>query len=399
MTKRLLAIAFFLLTSNAYSQQEIKFKHLNTNHGLSQSFVLSIAQDKKGFMWIATYGGLNKYDGYKFTAYHHNVADSTSLRNNRIRALLADSKGRLWIGTESGLDQFDAQRNIFVHVKIDLCIVDIMEDSQGNIWVCTDKGLTLIDSHNNKPFQTYSYENKKFRMACEDKAGKFWILLESNSSILVFNPKDHTFHSHPLPPDFNKEGKSRIEDLFVLKDHTGVMWFSLNNYLYRYDSVTTNFIEHNHGNGVSGNIHSLVEDADGNLWICSRNGISVLDKARKNLSFHQHSLDNDDGLSENFIITMYRDASDNLWIGSRNTGLNIVFRAGNNFKLYKHQAGNPQSLNNNVVKAIVKDKQGKLWFGTDGGGLNLYNKDGSFSFYKHDPKDPNSLPNNLILAD
>jgi ligand-binding sensor domain-containing protein/signal transduction histidine kinase len=429
MLKTIFIILIFF-TFNAFSQPKgAKFKHLNTNHGLSQGFVISIEQDSKGFMWFGTQTGLNKYDGYKFTVYLHNPQDSTSIRDNRIPTLLTDSKGRFWVGTARGLDQFDVQRNTFVHFKPDLNISDILEDKKGNIWICSDKGLSLVDI-TNKSLISYQYSDKKnrpLRAICEDSKGNLWLGSEADGKgVFLFNPDQKSYKYYPFQKDANNsEGDSRVERFRIYEDHPstasalaqfgnvarfqiyedhfGVMWVSLNNGLYRFDNITNSFIKYryqsNNQNSIEGdNVHSLVEDADGNLWIGHRNGISILDITRQKFSHYNYDLNQPDGLSENFITTIYKDNSDNLWIGSRNTGLNILFRTGSNFKRYAHELNNSQSLTNNVVKAIVKDKRGRLWLGTDGGGLNLFTEDGSFFSYMHDPKDPKSLPNNLILA-
>jgi signal transduction histidine kinase/ligand-binding sensor domain-containing protein/CheY-like chemotaxis protein len=400
-------VVFIFISFSAYSQEaRVKFKHLNTNHGLSQSFIISIAQDKKGFMWFGTETGLNKYDGYKFTVYLHNPKDSTTIRNNRVGCILSDSKGRLWVGTAAGLDQYDAERNVFVHFDIEDNISAILEDSKGNIWICSTTGLSLVDENNHTSLVTYQYtenEDMWLQTINEDTEGNIWVGAAGDSKgVFVFNPKQKIFQYYPFQK-INTEKGIVVVEFCIIRDHSGVMWVSLNNGLYSYDKATNSFTKYRHlandkNSIASDNVHCLAEDADGNLWIGHRTGLSIMDKSRKKFSRYEYDLDDPQGLSENFITTIYRDNSNNLWIGSRNTGLNIFFRTGNNFKLYAHEVNNPKSLNNNVVKAIVKDKKGRLWLGTDGGGLNLQNADGSFFAYKHDSENPKSLPNNLVLS-
>ena len=102
----LLSLTVFLcLSLSAYAAGggKITFSHLSTNEGLSQSTVLSIAQDKKGFMWFATLDGLNRYDGYEFTSYKNNPDDTTTIAENIIRDVFIDSSNNLWAGTGKGL--------------------------------------------------------------------------------------------------------------------------------------------------------------------------------------------------------------------------------------------------------------------------------------------------------
>ncbi len=392
---------FYCIAGSA--QQRLKFKHLNTDQGLSQSYVTSFKQDKNGFMWVGTAIGLNKYDGYKFTTYQHNPTDSTSIGRDMVTSLLVDSKGRLWVGTDNGLDRFDLEQEVFVHYQLKSYVHDILEDKNGNIWISADSGLSIVDEAN-QSVTTYSpLEDMKFRTICVDSKGNFWVSVRTDGKgIFMFDTQKKNFKYHPVK-DITDE-KQSTNDAYFFKDHSGVLWISIVDRLYYYDDASNDFII-KHQLKVSGNtiaerdnIHALTEDANGNIWIAHLNGISILDKTRQKFSRLTYNLDYPDGLTENFITTVYRDNSNNLWIGSRNTGISIFFWAGNNFKLYAHEVNNPKSLNNNIVKAIVKDKEGKLWLGTDGGGLNLQQEDGSFYPYVHDPNDPKTLPNNLILA-
>lgn len=406
MARALFTISFLLSFTVSAQKSDVKFHHLNTNNGLSQSHIVCMAQDKKGFMWFGTENGLNKYDGYKFTVYLHNSEDATTVRDNRIAATRVDSKGRFWVGTAIGLDQFDFQKNAFVHFNINEPIFDILEDKKGNIWICTNTGLGLVDSTglSATTYRPLDKQDMLLRSVYEDSKGNLWTgSLANPTGVFIFDPKQKTFTFHPFRKKGTDPEKFKPIEIRIFEDHSGIIWVSTNNGLYRADADTNNFIKYPHQEGktssvASDNIRCLGEDADGNLWIGNANGISVLDKTRRNFSHHQYDLDNPEGLTENFMTTFFRDNADNLWIGSRNTGINVLFRTGNNFKLYAHEINNDHSLNNNVVKAIVKDKKGRLWLGTDGGGLNLLQQDGSFKAYKHDPKDPNSLPNNLILA-
>src|SRR5713101_4757946 len=93
-------------------EREIKFKHLNINEGLAQSTVHAIAQDRLGFLWFGTADGLIKYDGYTFTRYNKNSADSNTISENEIFRLLVTRDGNLWIATvNNGLNCYDHERD------------------------------------------------------------------------------------------------------------------------------------------------------------------------------------------------------------------------------------------------------------------------------------------------
>ena len=76
---------------------DMKFRRLDTRDGLSNSQINDIFQDSKGFIWIATSYGLNRYDGYRFRTFYSDVNDTTTLRNNYVNDIWEDYAGRLWL--------------------------------------------------------------------------------------------------------------------------------------------------------------------------------------------------------------------------------------------------------------------------------------------------------------
>jgi len=134
--------------------QTIRFERISGQDGLSQNTILSILQDRRGFMWFGTEGGLNKYDGYHFTVYKHGD-DPTTLSDDYVSAIHEDPDGSLWVGTRSGLDRLDRATGTFEHYRHDpddptslggTWVVVIYEDNQGTLWIGTeDGGLDRLD--------------------------------------------------------------------------------------------------------------------------------------------------------------------------------------------------------------------------------------------------------------
>ena len=87
----------FAIDGNA--QNQIQFKHLNIDKGLSNSRVTAIVQDSLGFIWIGTKNGLNRYDGASFKVFNQK---NSSISSDDISALKIDGQGKLWIGTIGG---------------------------------------------------------------------------------------------------------------------------------------------------------------------------------------------------------------------------------------------------------------------------------------------------------
>ena len=149
-----LNIFYSLILINA-QQNQINFEHISIKDGLSNSIIKSIIQDNKGFLWIGTENGLNKFDGYKFTTYIHDPQDPNSLNSNEITVLFEDHLGLIWVGTEKGIHVFDRNLDRFLLYQDDnvdtskLEILSIYQDDKNILWVGTDEGLYIYNRNNN----------------------------------------------------------------------------------------------------------------------------------------------------------------------------------------------------------------------------------------------------------
>src|SRR5262245_48321900 len=106
--------AFLLISPIAFTQtRPIRFQHLSVEQGLSANLVYGITQDKKGFIWLATTDGLNRFDGHNVEVFRHKLGDKNSLPDNAIYCLFTDSRGIVWIGLPRGLARYDEHTNSF----------------------------------------------------------------------------------------------------------------------------------------------------------------------------------------------------------------------------------------------------------------------------------------------
>ncbi|RZL33600.1 MAG: hybrid sensor histidine kinase/response regulator, partial [Pedobacter sp.] len=148
---RIISILFLALTifsfENAFAQN-LKFKHISVEDGLSNSTIECIFQDHRGFIWFGTRDGLNKYDGNQITVYKNNQK-ATSLSDNFIRCIFEDKNKTLWIGTSDGLNKFNAEKDNFTSYRskdknATNTITSLAETDQG-IWIGTyGGGLNLL---------------------------------------------------------------------------------------------------------------------------------------------------------------------------------------------------------------------------------------------------------------
>jgi signal transduction histidine kinase/ligand-binding sensor domain-containing protein len=416
-------LSFFLLNSwlFAFSQKKhVKFEHIGTNMGLSQSNVISIFQDSRGFMWFGTRDGLNKYDGYKFTVYKYSAENLNSPSHNAIMDIAEDDQGNLWLATwGGGLNMFDWKKDKFTHYRYDAqdtsgigkdWISKLFRDSEGNLWIATEGGgLNMYDKKNNN-FIRYQHDKNDpeslsddwVKDITEDAQHNLWIGTKTGG-LNLFNKKTKTFRRF-LHDDKNSKSLSSDFDLVLFIDSRNKLWVGTGGGgLNLFDRGNEGFIHfktdpHNNNSLPANVVKAINEDDDGNLWIGIENGgLSIFNTFTG--TFDNHLQDDADktSLNDNSIWSIHRDDKGNMWTGTFSGGINFVSRDANKFIHYRH-TNSPFSLSNNSVLSICGDSKENVWIGTDGGGMNLFDdKKGTFTHYKHDPLNNNSICGNYIL--
>ena len=98
-------IFFFLCTFAQESDLEFSQNYTISN-GLAHNGVTSILEDSRGYIWVGTFEGLNRYDGYEFKTIKNTLSDAVFV-SNRIRSLKEDTKGNIWIGTDEGISLYN----------------------------------------------------------------------------------------------------------------------------------------------------------------------------------------------------------------------------------------------------------------------------------------------------
>jgi ligand-binding sensor domain-containing protein/signal transduction histidine kinase len=410
-------IAFLLTVSlfSAYSQpNRLQFKHLTPDDGLSSSTVTCILQDSKGFMWIGTYYGLNRYDGYHFIVYNNNSADATSLPHNLVWTLFEDSGKNLFIGTSAGLSMYDWQKDRFVNFMDDpSCplssyknsVLHIDEDSLGNFWLATDRGLIYFDRKNNKavhytqePGNPKSLSYYNVENVFIDSRNDVWV--STKKGLNLFHPETGTFE-HVLKTQRPGQDISGVFFINIAEDHEGNLWFgSYGAGLFRLDAknrtsrILINY-RHDPRNDRSlsaDRVHSLFIDRRGDVWVGAENGgLNCYDRRSDSFShFRADELDQN-SLNNESIYVIYEDHTCNFWIGTYAGGINISRSNGNAIFDFRKIPGSVTTLSHNSVTGFMHDHLGGIWIGTDGGGLNRFDAEsGRFDRYNTQNSNLNS---------
>ncbi len=367
-----------------YGQGEfLRFDRITEEQGLSQSFVIRIVQDSKGFMWFGTENGLNRYDGYNIKAYTNDPVDPASLTDNNIRALYEDREGILWIGTGHGLNRFDRENEQFRRFFHDPndpqslshdSVYSIAEDRRGILWIGTGNGLNRFDRVQNR-FERFIDDTvapnlsglNKIIFIHKDRGNRNALWLGTPNGLRRFEPD---------APRQNVESRASHGKRFVT---------------YRHEPGNPNSLSHNM-------VYSIHQDRSGQLWIGTGGGLDRFDPDSPESGFihYRHDPDNPGSIGNNWIRWVHEDRSENLWIGT-NEGLDRFNPKTGEFIHYRHHPSNPHGLGHNTVYSIYGDRTGVLWFGTGGGVSRLDLARERFKHYRHDPGNPNSLSQNNVL--
>jgi ligand-binding sensor domain-containing protein len=417
-------IGVFLCLGSVRAQpkeESVRFFHLTTKDGLSQSSVFAIAQDYLGFMWVGTRDGLNKYDARKFVTYRNILSDGTSLSDNYITSIFEDSKHRLWVGTAQGLNRYDRCFDRFQRISIignghgEPIVSSIIEDTRGNLWFCTSQGLFSLpsDSINETPILVFNAKNipgfefpegsRNVQHLYEDAKGRYW--LSTVNGVYLFS-----FLAPTQKPIFSKSfrhapGVLNNEDVrFVYEMKPGIYWFGTKEGgINVYDELNTSFryLEANliHGGSSLGSndVRSIIKDRYEGYWIGTINGLSYYSESTGFLTFRKNDLDSY-SLIDNSIRPIFQDHRGSIWVGTYYGGVSIFDRSLPLFRNYARNTSD-QGLSYNVVSGILQDRNRNFWIGTEGGGLNYMTEDKKvLKKYRHHPKDFSSLSNNHVKS-
>jgi signal transduction histidine kinase/ligand-binding sensor domain-containing protein/AraC-like DNA-binding protein len=390
--------------------EKISFEPISIEGGLPSNEIRKLYQDKEGYLWISTYSGLVRYDGYNYVAYKTVNTPQKQLINSYVNSVVEDANHNLWIATHNGL--YVLCKTTEIITKIDFPILSncrieaVVPARNGDIWVATNRGL-FCQLNSTGEFQycignKWHLESTDMKSLMEDKDGFLWIGTWSGGLIRY---------------DINERRAYRYSSIQALRsshtlfqDKDGNIWIGtwgegLVKLINPYDMNKLSHINYKH---VSNNRSSLSDDIiyaisqdlnTGKIWVGSRSGLSILNDPDDPYSFSNYMPENDGGnLPFNEVNSIICTKDNTMWLGMLGGGVYSV----NTNKLFKN---NDPMLNvrnkfcTSSVKSIYSEKKGEFWIGLAGFGLILYNQNtGRFVRYNELPEFNNMNPISTVNA-
>jgi ligand-binding sensor domain-containing protein/serine phosphatase RsbU (regulator of sigma subunit) len=351
---------FIRVFGNSACAQIYDFRNYSVSDGLLQSTVNDIKQDKNSFLWIATDGGLSRFDGIHFKSY----STQNGLSETAISTIVIDAQGAIWLGTVTGkIYIFENEKFTPYKLKEDsLCkrIISFFIDSKNNIWAATE-GLGAIKievNKNNKSNSSYNsfYNNPTLgdnvHQVFEDTEGMIWFTTQNG--IRRFNQfrKSFEIYAPSSMPKYYYTSISQAKD-------GRLVFGSMGNGVCLLNNKNAEIFFYDESNGLPSGINPFAkQDADSNLWVSSWNlGLTKL-SSNSTTNFNDKN-----GLPSNKVRCMFQDNEGNIWFGTQDNGI-IVYK-GNKFNHFNKKNG----LTDNVINTIKRLKN-KLFVGTNNG-LNI----------------------------
>ena len=440
-----LSILISGICNEIMAQSSVLFNSIDQTNGLSNGSVTKIIQDAKGFIWIGTKNGIDRYDGLKFRIYdtynsglgandisnifiddkqrmwvstiggglsiydqakdefytfQFDQGNPKSISSSDVQVIEQDREGNVWIGTEHGLNKFMEADSSFEKFKysernslFSNRVMAIFEDESENLWVGTfGGGLSLLNKHSGKleikhPIGNRSLEVKFIHQINSLEPGK--LLIATSGTGLIEYDIEKNFISSFLPAPFNRIPIVRSvfhgsgNTLWVATDGEGLLKVTFQDG----KKVIKQFINKTgNPNTLNSNaLYTVFEDNSRNIWIGTAwNGLNVLGNESENLNFYWSDFK---GESQKGILSIYADDW-KLYFGTDGSGLSTydLISKGNaingNFDHY-------------YIQFIEKDKDGSLWIGTFKNGL-IHLNNGEVEQFKHDAENKSSISHNDV---
>lgn len=447
-------------TTDINNEKNLNFKRFTIEDGLSQATAEYMIQDSKGYIWIGTDDGLNRYNGSEFRVYRYredlpdsitgnfiigiaedhkgNIwvatlvglnkintetdevktyvsgVDGCNLSNNNITEILVDSHGDLYVATVEGVNKYNEKTDNFERLYYSekkeetltsQVIYSIVEDINGDYWIGTDNGLNKVNKDTNEIIKYYadgkenSISDNFIYELYSDREGYLWVGTYDKGLNKIDLKSNEITQYLNNPKDNNSIAGNSVR--YILRDSRGIIWIATNNGLSKFNEKENKFYTfkskiYDLGSLISNDVICLMEDSSGTIWVGTVKGISMFNPENEFYNYRNDPFD-ENSISENMIYGIYEDNEGYLWVGTAHEGLNVIDRKSGNIKRIKNESiRSDDYLNNNVRDITGIDNE--IWIATEKGLVKYDKNTEEFTNYIKDPNNSNSLISNDVKS-
>ncbi|MEE4243663.1 MAG: two-component regulator propeller domain-containing protein [Desulfopila sp.] len=389
----------------------------------SGAYNMAIIQDREGFLWLTTTGGLIRYDGYEKLVF---TEGPDGLTSNFVPCVFEDSDGLIWIVTLSGLDMYDKTTGTITHIQPQQATPNpteksitfnwaprlIAEDTTGDIWIGSTTGLLRHD----KKLNTLT----KFPLIAEgssttgidsvwtvlaDRKGRIWT--GTSAGLDRFDPsKQEVTHFRHNPEIADSLGAGIV--YAVYEDAQGTIWIGTGKGgLNRYIEEQETFLTYSHDPAdphsiADDEVFSITSDSSGSLWLgrtfSTGIGLEKFDPRTERFTLYTHDPSKEGTLSGNIILRCYEDRSGILWVPENTGTVNKIDPYSHRFTLHHADPGKPETQGLSGLTSVYQDSRGDIWTGGQKGLSRYDSATRKWSTYAVDPQHPELLWNSYAFS-
>lgn len=371
------------------------------NEGLSQLSVRVIHQDSRGYIWLGTKNGLNRYNGKEYTVYQESPSDSLSLTNSDILSLAEEPGHALWIGTSYGLNRLCQHTNRVRRYLDDKGILrdaiqSVFVDRSGRVWVGNRRGIFLYHREEDR---FYPVEiagdggSVSVSVIFEDSSGKFWIGTHDDGVYVCDQQMQVISH-------YSQRTNLALSDNAVssiYEDHLKQIWVGCHLYGLNCVDLRNNRITHytSKNSGLKNDFVRCLVEWDGQLLIGTYDGIFALNLTTRDIEKVADYSGDRHSLGHFSVYAFCLSSAKILWIGTYSGGITMLSKLMNRF--VRHDPGYRLNIPTGIYSTACADKDGSLWLATEGHGLLNYNPvTQNAEFYLLDRTGPSLHNSNII---
>ncbi|MBN2697197.1 MAG: response regulator [Bacteroidales bacterium] len=398
-------------------QSKIRFEEVYSINPLSHNAVTCIHQDRLGFLWIGTFNGLNKYDGYSFKIYRFNENPPNTASTNRILSITEDRFGKLWImsydrwyhrfnpATETFLT-FPEKSDTLESIRFN----HFYESPDGTIALSSDRaGVYFIsNAESDREVTVHHYYRERsesslltcnsINFVISDRHKHFWI--GTQNGLNRVNGEEIGNGTLHIDRYYDTVGQDREKGVAFTKaiEHDGKIWFgTAENGLIWYSPEHQAFGSFSRddppGKYNSSEITAFCSRQE-DLWIGTADGTLIkYDGVTEQFTSYPFT-DNRSGVR---IRKLYADHFNQVWILTDQFGITRFETSTGQYYYYRLTPPELMNLTDDERVTILEDSENQLWLGGQNIGIRHYDRTADeFKVYMNNPRDPYSLQSNVV---
>lgn len=354
------------------------------------SEISSMIQDKQGFIWMAGFAQLQRYDGYDAKQYKKTPNVPGALQFDSITSLFEDRQQRIWIGSRDGLAVFEPETEIFKTIikseaepahREAANIRNIISDGGSGLWLATRGGLRHFnpatgqsDIYRHDPRKPDSLSVNNIETLVMDPQGGLWIATWP-SGLDYLPPDSKQFQHFQISSDNKSTLENNIKILFF--DSKQRLWLGTEAgvFIWRFgeDWAKRKKLPLPPATKEA-RVYQFAEDSNGTIWVATAKGLLRWDNGEQRFDLYQQKMEDPTSLAGNIVKVLLADHSGSLFIATTNGMSRIDFTSGGFGKLIPRALKNADDSVNNAIRSIAVNDAHQLWLGTWEGALLVDDK-------------------------